>query len=111
MSTHFEIGELVHVRDQNDWRAGFVTQLHPLKVQCEGWPALEFSHVRKMASRSPLSKIPLFNQRRRKITLPKQRKQKISLKESLFSCQIICCLRMNHQFSTTNLHNSIILNR
>eukprot|EP00493_Phyllostaurus_siculus_P024525 UN24865 len=93
MSTYFEIGELVQVRDQNDWRPGFVTQLHPLKVQCEGWPALEFSEVRKMASQSPLSKMPTFQPVEQEKNAPKA-------KEANASSQSITVLVPNHLLPT-----------
>merc|ERR1711879_761200 len=76
MSSNFEIGELVEVRDANNktWRAGIITQLEPkLLVQCGygGWCPLAFDHIRKCASKPPTHKKPL-------VAPPKPEKQPIS---------------------------------
>jgi len=63
-SRNFVIGDLVEVRDANikTWREGIVTQLEPkLLVQCKGWCALPFDHVRPCASKPPTHTEPAWS--------------------------------------------------
>lgn len=66
----FQIGERVEVRDNNDWREGFIAKILGLKilVQCDGWSPMEFKHIRKLASKSPLQARPIYKPQQKSLT-------------------------------------------